>query len=150
MAKRAQSDKSPQADGGVRQSPPWVLVGDHQQVLSRGTRADAAAFLAERSKVHSLYIVEENQTKRLGMKIGATLVISAVAMMIIAPPGREVLSYWLGAALFIVAAGCVGYKRVWAKTKNNTIGATDGGEYDLRIIEEASVHGQLKDEGRGH
>jgi hypothetical protein len=37
--------------------------------------------------------------------------------------GRETLSYWIGATLVIFAAGAVGYKRVWGKTKDVSMGA---------------------------
>lgn len=121
----------PSDRGRVRLSAPWshVLVGDHRQMAACVSDADLESFVTVRSRVHALYIAEEHRTKRLGMIVGAALVAAAAALMVFAPPGREVMSYWVGAALVIVAAGCLGYQRVAARAKNIMVGV-DGNSSD--------------------
>lgn len=83
----------------------------------------AEKFLIDRSRVHETYIREEAKTKRLSLMIGAVLFLAGCLVLVFAPAGREALAVWVGAAMLIVAAGCVGYKRVWAKSKVIEIGA---------------------------
>jgi len=116
-------------------SPPWRGVSQRiyteaelEELDSRNIATDlsprtAERFLIERTQVHALYIAEQEKTKRLGLILAAVLIIAASAIILFAPEGRETLSYWIGVALVIFAAGAVGYKRVWGKTKNISFGA---------------------------
>ena len=88
-------------------------------------------FVRERTRVHETYIIEQERTKRIGMILSVMLILGAGALILFAPEGRETLSYWIGAALIIFAAGAMGYKRVWGKSKNVVIGA-DQDQRDLR------------------
>lgn len=90
----------------------------------------AEAFVKERTRLHGKYIHEREVTQRIGMIVGAGLVLAAAAMVMFAPAGRETLSYWIGAALVIFAAGAMGYKRVWGTSKSISFGA-DQDERDL-------------------
>jgi O-antigen/teichoic acid export membrane protein len=81
------------------------------------------AFVVERTRLHEAYIREQERTKRLGLILAAFLILAAATMILFAPAGRETLSYWIGSALVIFAAGSVGYKRVWSKTKSTSFGA---------------------------
>src|SRR5712692_7172885 len=84
---------------------------------SAGIPSDAVAevFLVERTRLHELYVREQERTRRVGLILAAVLILAAAAMILFAPAGREILSYWIGAALIVFAAGTVGYKRVWGK-----------------------------------
>jgi O-antigen/teichoic acid export membrane protein len=90
----------------------------------------AEEFIRERTRLHELYIREQERTKRIGLVLAAVLILAASALVLFAPTGRETLSYWIGAALVIFAAGAMGYKRVWGKSKNITFGA-DQDDRDL-------------------
>jgi hypothetical protein len=92
--------------------------------VARGLSDSATeSFVKERTRLHELYIKEQERTKRVGLILAAVLILAAAATVLFAPKGREVLSYWMGAALVIFAAGAVGYKRVWGKTANSGFGA---------------------------
>lgn len=124
-------DQSPEKSdrNEVRLSPPWgagsqiVRVQQMASVSNHLQSALAEEFVKERTRVHELYIREQERTKRIGLVLSAVLILAAAAMILFAPSGRETLSYWIGAALVIFAAGAGGYKRVWGKTKNMTFGA---------------------------
>src|SRR5215470_16875796 len=96
-----------------------------------GMSSDTAQiFLLERTRLHETYIKEQERTKRIGIILSAVLIFGAAALILFAPAGRETLSYWIGAALVIFAAGTLGYQRVWGKTKNISFGA-DQDQRDL-------------------
>jgi hypothetical protein len=84
-------------------------------------------FVSERSKIHSLYILENEKTKRLTLILSAFLAISGGCILIFAPEGREVLANWIGGAFLILSAGAAGYKRLWAKTDKLSIGTESDG-----------------------
>jgi hypothetical protein len=83
-------------------------------------------FLIERTKLHEIYIREEARTKRLSLMLSALLFLAACLVIIFAPESRQTISHWIGAAMFVVAAGVAGYKRVWGKSKILTISADQG------------------------
>jgi len=74
-------------------------------------------FIKERSRVHELYIKEQEKTKRVSLVLAVVLVIISVILLIFAPKGKETLSYIVCGVLFVFAAGAVGYKRIWGKVK---------------------------------
>jgi hypothetical protein len=57
------------------------------------------------------------------MIVSAVLILGAATLILFAPAGREILSYWIGAALVISSAGAAGYKRVWGKNGQASFGA---------------------------
>lgn len=73
-------------------------------------------FVAERSRVHETYIVEQAKSRRFGLLLAFLLILAAAAAVMFAPEGRQSLSYWIGAALLVFAAGASGFGRVWGKT----------------------------------
>jgi hypothetical protein len=74
-------------------------------------------FLQQRGRIHEVYIVEHEKTKRLGLMVSCFLVAVGAGVVLFAPPGREVVASWLGAVLLLAAAGAVGFARIQAKTK---------------------------------
>ena len=80
-------------------------------------------FVKERTRLHESYVREQERTKRVAMLLSAILIVTAAGMVLFAPAGRETLSYWIGVALVIFAAGAMGYQRVWGKSKNISFGA---------------------------
>jgi hypothetical protein len=80
-------------------------------------------FVEERSRVHELYIREQARNKRIGLLLAFILILSAAGIVMFAPEGRQTMSYWVGAALLVFAAGASGFERVWGKTKNISFGA---------------------------
>lgn len=116
---------------GICLSTPWISTANVFTSASwmpwhiRESRKLQALFLAERSRVHEVYIREEHKTKRLSMIIAATLTMVSVVIMVFAPAGRETLSYWLGAAILVIAAGSMGYKRIRGKTPGFSLRADD-------------------------
>lgn len=80
-------------------------------------------FLKERTRLHEIYILEQARNKRIGLVLAFLLILSASATVLFAPTGRETLSYWVGAALIIFAAGSAGFGRVWGKAANISFGA---------------------------
>ena len=112
--------------------PPWVLGGS-QRIRIRGApgmgmqfaRA-SETFLKERSRVHNLYIREQEMSRRLGLVIGTVLLLGAMMILAFAPSGRETLSYWIGAAMVLLAAGAAGSRRVWGSAPMIKFGADNG------------------------
>ena len=80
-------------------------------------------FVAERSRVHEEYIKQQGRNKRIALVLAFVLILVAAGVVIFAPVGREKLSYWIGAALLIFAAGASGFGRIWGKTNNFSFGA---------------------------
>jgi hypothetical protein len=137
---KAPQKKVPQqAVEEVEMSPPWggslqqritgnEIGGSSRQAIRGASAASVRQFVTERSAVHLAYIVEQEKTKRLSLAIAGGLLALAVALPVFAPSGRETLSYLLGAALFVFAAGAAGYARVWAKAPKIEFRADDGGD----------------------
>jgi hypothetical protein len=101
----------------------WLEEQDSRNTFGRTSDDAALTFLQERTRVHETYIKEQERTKRIGMILSVVLILGAAALILFAPAGRETLSYWIGAALVIFAAGAMGYQRVWGKSKNLSFGA---------------------------
>jgi len=118
-----QSELTPNGAGNhVSLSAPW---GRRQLQHVMGIEDPEAVenFVKERTRVHELFIREQEKTKRLSLFLSSVLVLSAGLIVLFAPQGRETLSYWIGAAILIMAAGAAGYKRIWGKTRHFTFGA---------------------------
>ena len=138
------------SDRHVKLSVPWSAVANElpydpkeaailqqlaEEMDSRNTMRGLSekltqTFLQERTRLHETYIKEQERTKRIGMIAAMILILGAAALILFAPAGRETLSYWIGAALVIFAAGAMGYPRVWGKSKNISFGA-DQDQRDL-------------------
>jgi hypothetical protein len=107
-------------------SPPW---GNIPQALGRASRCEldgdtqADLFIRERSRLHRIYVREEARNKRFGLLLAFMLTVIAAAFIQFAPVGREKLSYWVGGALLIFAAGTSGFGRVWGRTADISFGA---------------------------
>jgi hypothetical protein len=113
-----------QPQSSVRLSPPWSERAMQQVCITQHPNEhEVQDFIVERTRVHERFIAEEAKTKRLGLILTAVLILGSGAVVLFAPPGRETISYWIGAALLIFAAGASGYGRVWAKTKGASFGA---------------------------
>jgi hypothetical protein len=80
-------------------------------------------FVKERTRLHEIYIREESRNKRIGLVLAFLLILFASLIVLFAPVGRETISYWIGAALIIFAAGTVGFGRVWGKAASISFGA---------------------------
>jgi hypothetical protein len=72
-------------------------------------------FVRQRTRLHASYIAEQARTRRYQITLAALLIVLAGAAVLFAPPGRETLSYWVGGALVIFAAGALGFRRLFAK-----------------------------------
>ena len=100
-------------------SPPWNSVAER---FARGNVAiqegsflspeDLKNFVETRTGLHNLYIRETQRTRRLAMCLAAALLALASVIPVFAPAGRENMSYWIGAALFVFAAGSMGYTSI--------------------------------------
>lgn len=106
----------------VTLSPPWgreqsISLSEHASTISVGS------FVEERSRVHAIYIREHAKNKRIGLILSAALILLAALIVTFAPEGRQTMSYWIGAALLVFAAGASGFGRIWGKTKNISFGA---------------------------
>jgi hypothetical protein len=79
--------------------------------------SDSAAkeFISLRSLVHEKFIVETHKTKRLGIGCSAALLGAACVTPLVAPEGREVISWWVGGGLATFAAGAMGYTHMSMK-----------------------------------
>jgi hypothetical protein len=103
----------------IELSVPW---GDPIQVGPSGNGSEDL-FVKERTRLHELYILQESTNKRIGLILAFLLILVAVLVVVFAPTGRETISYWVGAALIIFAAGAIGFGRVWAKASKISVGA---------------------------
>ena len=79
--------------------------------------------MKERTRLHEIYIREESRNKRIGLVLAFLLILFASLIVLFAPAGRETISYWIGAALIIFAAGTAGFGRVWGKAASISFGA---------------------------
>jgi hypothetical protein len=106
---------------------PWITSGHEcKQTMVRGVRTNPDKFITERSRVHEVYIREQEKTKRLSLIISAILFISSCGFYVFAPEDRQSLANWIGAAMLVLSAGAAGYKRLWAKGKDLRIKADQG------------------------
>lgn len=115
MSKRTKKTDSKPAD--IELSTPWI-DGQHRYSYSSNalSRADndetARAFIAERSQVHKEFIRESEKTKRLGYGLSAGLLGAAVVVPVVAPEGREAISFMTSGGLVLFAAGAFGYSKL--------------------------------------
>jgi len=124
-----QSEHPRTGESRVTLSPPWADVRQSALFCNVASySADDAVqglseFVDRRSLVHETYIREQAKNKRIGLVLAFALILAASAILTFAPEGRQTISYWIGAALVIFAAGSSGFGRVWGKTKNISFGA---------------------------
>jgi hypothetical protein len=106
-------------------TPPW---GNDPclQAIAQGKLADqaTAAFIAKRTELHKTFICETEKTRRLSLLLAAILLVLACCIPIFAPAGRETLSWWIGLALFVFAAGAMGYTAIVIRTKKRELRLT--------------------------
>jgi hypothetical protein len=123
---KSKGRKPAQESQRIALSTPW---GGPQQLLSRGSRcefespSDSNEFIRERTRLHETYVREEAKSRRVGLVLAFLGIVAAAAIVQFAPAGREKLSYWIGAALIIFAAGSCGFGRVWGKASRISFGA---------------------------
>src|SRR5216684_338872 len=105
--------------------PPW---GDDpcMQAIAQGRLADqaTAAFIAKRTELHQTFVRETEKTRRLGLLLTACLLALGCCIPIFAPLGRETLSWWISAALFVFAAGAMGFTTIGVKMKKRELRLT--------------------------
>lgn len=124
------NDRKPDVDATnelrISLSPPWGTI---PQALGRATRceldgdAQADLFIRERTRLHETYLHEEARSRRFGLLLAFMLIVIAATFIQFAPVGREKLSYWIGGALLIFAAGASGFGRVWGRASDISFGA---------------------------
>jgi hypothetical protein len=123
MAQGRPGSGDPHARGEIKLSTPWGGPQLANVITFDGDGVVLDTFIQERTRVHEAYIREQAKSKRLGLALAAGLILSATLILVFAPPGREQLSYWIGAALLVFAAGAAGYKRVWGRSAVFSVGA---------------------------
>ncbi len=69
---------------------------------------------------------EEEKSRRLRFVVAAILVLSAAVITVFAPEGKATTSYWIGAALVLLAGGAAGYGRVIGKAGAFSLVADSG------------------------
>src|ERR1044071_3573266 len=106
-----ESNRADSSEDEIRISAPWGAMNVRQSI-GRGVRqrdaVDPNHFLPERSRVHEVYSREQEKTRRLSLVLSAVLLLAACWVFVFAPPGRESVSTWVGAALLVTAAGAAG------------------------------------------
>ncbi len=130
MAESIQNDKKKKQKiengSSIRLSAPW---GGNQNISNIAYIPDESSpdihsnFVKERTRLHEVYIREQARNKRIGLVLAFLLILSASLIPLFAPAGRETMSYWIGAALIIIAAGAAGFGRVWGKAASISFGA---------------------------
>jgi hypothetical protein len=113
-------------------SVPW---SDGKNVAMGSTKCSASGanssefgrqFVDRRSDVHETYVRECEKTKRLGYALAAGLLALACIIPVVAPQGRETISWMLSACLFVFAAGSMGYTNIWLKMKKREMMLRNG------------------------
>lgn len=108
----------------IQLAAPWRMRVAPQGNAASGLDEEVGrSFIEERSRVHETYLMEEARNKRLGLILAFLLILGAAVIVLFAPEGREMLSYWVGAAMVVFAAGAAGFSRVWANAKLISFGA---------------------------
>lgn len=82
-------------------------------------------FLETRSQLHALYIRETEKTKRTALWLAAGLLALACLIPVFAPVGRETISYWVSIALFVFAAGAMGYSSISVKGRERSFSLSE-------------------------
>ena len=121
---------------GIRLSAPWnenlvqSIARARRHIPINGMEFDEPLsdivienFVRERTRVHETYIIEKEKSKRFGLFLAFALIVISALIVTFAPPEKETISYWIGGALLIFAAGATGFKRIWGKTKSISLGA---------------------------
>lgn len=72
-------------------------------------------FIQTRTQVQESFIRETEKTRRTALWLAAALLGISCLTPVFAPAGREVVSYWVSAALFIFAAGAAGFSALRIK-----------------------------------
>lgn len=123
MAKR--KDQEPPEGVSLELIAPWIKELGMSRRANVGygfTRSeDIERFVKTRTEVHTTYIQETERTRRLGLWLAAGLLAIACLIPIFAPEGRETISYWIGLALFVFAAGAMGYTSVLLRSEKRQI-----------------------------
>jgi len=120
-------DKS-KSKGQISMSTPWGgdnIAGNKNIICQAGEGSEEVLndFVKKRTKVHEVYIREQEKTKRISLILAVVLIIVAAILLMFAPEGKETVSYWICGVLIVFASGAVGYKRVWGKSKVFSFGA---------------------------
>ena len=106
-------------------STPWTGTENNTCVAQGGgitnigsclNPKESEIFIIERTRLHELYIKEQEKTKRISLISAVLLILIAAVLLIFASEGKETLSYIVCGVLFIFAAGAVGYGRIKGKT----------------------------------
>jgi hypothetical protein len=123
-----QTDDPHKGESRVSLSTPWkgdqcLVIEGTSNVMSCHDQTSLADFVDRRSQVHETYIREQAKNKRIGLILAFALILGAAVLLTFAPEGRQTISYWIGAALLVFAAGGAGFGRVWGKTKTISFGA---------------------------
>jgi hypothetical protein len=142
MTKKSKSVKAP-IESKLELVPPWITrftrysrgnVAVQSSYLTHPIDFDTSdpdagkMFLETRSQLHALYIKETEKTKRTGLWLSASLIALACLIPVFAPEGRDVLSYWISAALLVFAAGAMGFTAISLKAWGKSITASSGSE----------------------
>ena len=119
-----QPRKNPRAPT-VQLSNPWGAPPQSANFhdLATPPQGFLEQFVDRRSAVHETFIIQQARNKRLGLILAFLLILFAAGIVVFAPAGRQAMSFWVGAALLIFAAGAAGFGRVWGKTKIFSFGA---------------------------
>jgi hypothetical protein len=106
-------------------TPPWS-DDPCLQAITQGRLADqaTAAFIAKRTELHETFIRETEKTRRLCLMLAAFLLALACCIPVFAPAGRETLSWGISLALFVFAAGAMGYTAISIRTKKRELRLT--------------------------
>ncbi len=140
MAKSTGSSQSEDSPGTVRLAVPWGRPSNFEhskpgpgwdaeqgqpgpESPENGTGTSTDTYIRERTRLHETYIREQARTQRLGLVLAFFLILLAAAVVLLAPSGRENISYWVGIALVVFAAGASGYGRIWGKSGTLSFGA---------------------------
>jgi hypothetical protein len=94
---------------------PWDDDGNSNKAPTGQSEKATSSFVRERSRLHALYITEQEKTKRISLILAVVLILVAAALLMAAPVGKETLTYIISGVLFVFAAGAVGFKRIWGK-----------------------------------
>lgn len=81
------------------------------------------ARLVQKDHLAAEHLIELEKTKRLWLILSVAALLVALLIITFAPEGRQTLSYWLGGALLVFAAGAAGYRRVLGKAPGFSVGA---------------------------
>jgi len=93
------------------------------QTIETSSPEVAHEFIDLRTQFHRAYFADQECTRRLSLVLATVLLLSGIFLVVFAPQERQGLSYFLGGALVVFAAGAAGFRRVWGKSKYLSFGA---------------------------